>query len=406
MRETREIIALWHKATAGHADAPREDGALVTLVHVEGSSYRKPGARLLACEGASTGSISGGCLEDEVIRKAAWITRHGAALQRYSTLFDDTSEIPYGLGCGGVVDLLLEPLRLPETQALLTALEQSLQGERRIVATIPPGEGSPLLRMVWSLEGAVIFVSNALTAESRGVLTTYALQNVREDSARYRETVLRIQGMQRTVFLEVIAPPQRLFVFGAGRDAQPLVRAAHLLGWTVTVIDGRPALARAENFPESDSVHTLPNDAAQYGEALRGMGIGPNDAAVLLTHSYEQDRALLPLLLPMGLRYLGLLGARHRSRLLLQEAAEQIGWSAEESLARVHAPVGLNLGGDTPESVALSIVAEIQAVLHGREEHLRIGRDRSLLEASGPPYIPVACPLDAAERAHSADRAK
>jgi xanthine/CO dehydrogenase XdhC/CoxF family maturation factor len=411
MREACSLVELWRSSAGARTDS----GVLVTLARVEGSSYRKPGARMLIAATAQAGSISGGCLEDEIIRKAAWMTRQGAALQRYSTLFDDTSEIPYGLGCGGVVDLLLEPLRLPETQALLAALERSLCGERMLAATIPPTDSSPLLRVVWNSAGEVIFASEALLAQSREALTSLARQFEREGSARYREISLAEISLaevplagpeaQRTAWLEVIPPPQRLFIFGAGRDAQPLVRTAHLLGWTVTVADGRPSLTRAEDFPEADAVHTLPQEAAQYGEALRGMGIGPNDAAVLLTHSYVQDRALLPLLLPMGLRYLGLLGARHRSRLLLVEAAEQLGWRAEECLERVHAPVGLNLGGDTPESVALAIVAEMQAVLHGREAMLRTGRDHSLLDAPAQAYVPVMCPLDAAENAHAAGRA-
>lgn len=395
MRETRDIVALWREATGQKAGAPAEC-ALVTLVRLEGSSYRKPGARMLLAGAAQAGSISGGCLEEEVARKAAWMTRSGAVLQRYSTLFDDTSEIPYGLGCGGVVDLLLEPLRLPETQALLMALERSLQGEPQIVATLAPEADAPLARMVWNASGAVLFSSAGLTPAAQMQLAAQALQNAEAQPPRHTESTLRVDGRERTLFVERIQPPQRLFVFGAGRDAQPLVRTAHLLGWTVIVADGRAQLARAENFPEAASVHTLPSDVAQFAAAIRGLGLQPADAAVLLTHSYAQDRLLLPLLLPLGLRYLGLLGARHRSRLLLLEAAEQLGERVQDCLERVHAPVGLNLGGDTPESVALAIVAEIQAVLHGREEQLRIGQDRSLLEASAQPYVPVACPLDAA----------
>jgi xanthine dehydrogenase accessory factor len=216
---------------------------------------------------------------------------------------------------------------------------------------------------------------------------------------------VRVDGREGTLFVETIFPPQRLFIFGAGRDAQPLARTAHLLGWTVTIADGRPSLARAEDFPEADAIVTLPREAKRYGEALRDLGVGPDDAAVLLTHSYEQDRALLPLLLPLHLRYLGLLGARHRSRLLLLEAAAQLGCTPEACLERVHAPVGLNLGGDTPESVALAIVAEIQAVLHGREAMLRMKRNPSLLDAPDSPYVPVACPLDAvADVQHSTEQ--
>ncbi len=110
---------------------------LATLVRVEGSSYRRPGARMYIHSTGSVGAISGGCLEGDVARKAAWTTRNGPAIERYSTLFDeildetnslDTREIPYGLGCGGVIDVLLEPVALPETNALLRALEAAQRG--------------------------------------------------------------------------------------------------------------------------------------------------------------------------------------------------------------------------------------------------------------------------------------
>src|SRR6202042_867074 len=121
MMERRRICQLWERGDAA---------ALVTLVRVEGSSYRRVGARLLiAANGDYAGSVSGGCLEAEVVRKAQWLVRDGCAVvERYSTLFDDTAEIPYGLGCGGVVDLLLEPGDTPECSALITALEEALSG--------------------------------------------------------------------------------------------------------------------------------------------------------------------------------------------------------------------------------------------------------------------------------------
>ncbi len=396
MSETRSLVELWRNAA--HRNAPDTGSVLVTLVHVEGSSYRKPGARLLSCANITAGSISGGCLEGEVLRKAAWITQAGVALQRYSTLFDDTSEIPYGLGCGGVVDLLFEPLRLPETQALLAALERSLCGERQMIATLLPNETSsnaPLQRVVLDTASTLLFASNLLSPASRKLLIECAQASRLQDNApSHSEITLQLDGATRTIFIERIEPPQRLFIFGAGQDAQPLVRMAHLLGWRVVVADGRPSLTRAESFPEAELVLRLPPNIAQYAEAIADLHITSTDAAVLLTHSYEQDRALLPHLLPLGLRYLGLLGARHRSRLLLMESAAQLCWSPAECLSRVHAPVGLHLGGDTPEAVALSIVAEIQSVLHGRETQLHFGNERSLLDAPAVPYVPTICPLD------------
>ncbi len=402
MSEISSIVQLWQQ-TRIDADAASTDSAasvLVTLVRVQGSSYRKSGARLFFCASASAGSISGGCLEGEVLRKAAWLTKSGAVLQRYSTLFDDTSEIPYGLGCGGVVDLLLEPLHLPETKALLSALALSLQGERLSVITVLPGPAeearaaAPLQRVILRMDGSVLFASEALRIPARALLVEHAQKYFSLPASLPAEASLPLDGISRTTFIETIAPPQRLFIFGAGNDAQPLARMASLLGWRVHVVDGRSSLARADRFPEAECVHLLPPNKSHYAEAVARLGIAPSDTAVLLTHSYEQDRALLPHLLPLELRYLGLLGARHRSRLLLMETAAQLGWTPEQCLARLHTPVGLPLGGDTPEAVALAIVAEIQSVLHGRTLPQSTTPDASLLDAPTTPYVPTACPLE------------
>jgi xanthine dehydrogenase accessory factor len=309
MRERRKIVELWRRGNAA---------ALITLVRVEGSSYRRVGARLLVgVDGDYAGSISGGCLEAEVVKKAAWMTRAGAVVERYSTLFDDTAEIPYGLGCGGTVDLLIEPAGTREFEALMETLEASLRGEERRVVTVLPDGGAPLRRLIGEGE---------------------------------------LQG-----FEEWIEAPQRLFVFGAGNDAQPMVEMAALLGWTVTVVDGRAQWAREERFPGAAAVI-----AAETFEELGGLAIGVRDAAVVMSHSYEQDRHWLAGLLPLAPRYLGLLGARHRSALLVSEAAAKLGWSVERVCEGLFAPVGLDLGGDGAEAIALAVIAEIQACCKGK----------------------------------------
>jgi len=323
MIERRKIVELWQRGDAV---------AMVTLVRVAGSSYRRVGARLLiAANGDYAGSISGGCLEAEVIRKAAWLVRDGATVERYSTLFDDTAEIPYGLGCGGTVDLLIEPAGTPEFTTLMQALAASLQGESFVMETILPSGGTPLRRTVqtgnWQLA----------TGDSSS-------DNLRSQAAG--------------TIVEVITPPQRLLIFGAGDDAQPMVRMAALLGWNVVVADGRPQLARADRFPEAERVLA--------GTSLDALQITANDAAVIMSHSYEQDRAWLAALLPLHPRYLGLLGARHRSALLVAEAAAILGWDVARACEGLFAPVGLDLGGDGAEAIALATVAEIQACSEGK----------------------------------------
>src|SRR5271168_1461653 len=151
MMERRQIVRLW-----------QEDGAaaLVTLVRAEGSSYRRPGARLLlGGRGDYAGTISGGCLETEVLRKAPWLIRNGAVVERYSTMFDDTAEVPFGLGCGGVVDLLIEPADTPECMAMMSALERTLAGEDVTVLTWMPREDRGLMRAVLAVSGDYTFVS-------------------------------------------------------------------------------------------------------------------------------------------------------------------------------------------------------------------------------------------------------
>ena len=373
MKERREIVRRW-----------RQGGAtvLVTLVQAEGSSYRQPGARLLlGGQEEYSGTISGGCLESEVVRKAAWLTRQGAVVERYSTMFDDTAEMPFGLGCGGVVDLLLEPVETAACHAMMTALERSLAGEESMALTWLPQQGRALARAVLTGSGDFAFASEDLS-EAELI------------DARSVSKGRRAADSTKGIFMERIAAPQRLFVLGAGDDAKPLVSMAALLGWSVAVMDGRAQLARPERFPEAERVEAI------SAPAVRSLGICAEDAVVLMTHSYEQDRELLTAVLPVNPRYFGLLGARHRSSLLVSEAAAMLGWSVAECCERIYAPVGLDLGGDGAEAIALAVVAEAQACCMGK-----LGTSRRLSpqdiaghlkEDGASRYLQAQCALDVA----------
>lgn len=338
MVERRKIVSMWNSGAAV---------ALATLVDVQGSSYRGTGARILiGADGSHVGSVSGGCLEAEIVRKARWLTRSGPAIERYSTLFDDTSDIPYGLGCGGTVYVLLEPAGTPEMAATMAALEATLRGETRRIATTLPTNGQALARRITAGDGTLIF-----------------------------STEKDISG---EVFRERLEPPQRLFLFGAGDDAQPMVQMASLLGWSTFISDGRPQLARPERFPQADAV----NASSQLGTLLPK----EQDAVVLMTHSYEQDRDWLTAVLPCEPRYLGMLGSRHRTALLITAAAQTLGWTIERACERLFSPVGLDLGGDGAEAIALSTIAEIQACMQGKLPHSRRMTPETVAEqlAQGP----------------------
>jgi xanthine dehydrogenase accessory factor len=336
MVDRRRIVRQWRQGRSS---------VLVTLVHAEGSSYRRPGAHLLiGANGDYAGTISGGCLEAEVVRKAAWKVRDGAMVERYSTLFDDTAEIPFGLGCGGVVDLLFEPADTAECRAFVEAMERSLCGAEARVATWLPVTGKPLRRAVLRANGDVVFRSGSLSSSDLDAIADHSVVPSTCDSGIYFET---------------LSAPQRLFVLGAGDDAKPVVTMAALLGWNITVADGRPQLARPERFPEADRVLTT--------ASVSDLGIRAEDAVVLMTHSYEQDRALLAGLLGGSVPgYVGLLGASHRSSLLVSEAAAMLGCSVADCCERVWAPVGLDLGGDGAQAIALAVIAEVQAWVQGK----------------------------------------
>jgi xanthine dehydrogenase accessory factor len=320
-----------------------QSSALATLVRAEGSSYRRPGAHLLiASDGEYAGAISGGCLEAEIVRKAAWMVRDGAIIQRYSTLFDDTAEIPFGLGCGGVVDLLIEPAGTAECAAFISAMETSLSGAATIVATWLPENRRQLRRAIWNASGKIIFRSKELEEETLANLVASGFST------------------EPGVYIERLHSPLRLFVLGAGNDAKAVVKMASLLGWCVVVADGRADLARTERFPEAESVIAT--------NSVADLRLACADAVIVMTHSYEQDRSLLTGLLHSDAipGYIGLLGASHRSSLLVSEAAAALGCSVAECCERVWAPVGLDLGGDGAEAIALAVVAEVQAWTQGR----------------------------------------
>ncbi len=341
MSELRQILELWQSARD-----QSDEICLATIVEVEGSSYRKPGTRmLLTSAGGRAGTISGGCLEREVQRKAWWLTRSGPTVQKYSTFADEDSEIPYGLGCGGTVSLLLE--RGEPAHGTLAALEQSAQQRAAMAIVFDVDTKTPGCQMIMSENGNVLFGSAA--AEGSLVLARRALNEHRS---------LWTEGPS-PFFADYVVPPTALLVCGAGDDAQPLVEFAHLLGWQVTVADGRCHLATKERFPLADEVVS--------SRSWNDLWLTERSAAVILSHSYEQDRAALQALLPRELAYLGILGPRRRTERLLSEVAPEIGQTVEEGFMRLHSPAGLTIGAKNPAGIALAIIAEIHEVI---EKHV------------------------------------
>lgn len=315
MNELRSILQPLSAPAPGHV--------LATLVAVAGSSYRRPGARLLlSADGLRFGSISGGCLEEDVIARARHVRETGAA---EVVVYDTTSENDLvwgvGLGCHGVVHVLIEPL--PPSPSWAAELSAGLAAQQ-----------PTSLAVVWRAP-APTALGTRLARELPPLSDTGEV----------------------AVFHDTVQPPVPLVIFGAGDDARPLARLAQELGWHVTVADPRPAFATRERFPTADALVVVSAEqlVARTMPSARA-------AVVVMTHHYIHDVPLLRDLLPRPLAYLGLLGPRKRAERILADLG--VVPAAHPDL---HAPVGLDLGAETPAEVALSIVAEIQATLAGRD---------------------------------------
>lgn len=354
MTDLGPILALWRELEEAGAEY-----VLATIVAVEGSSYRRPGARmLLSQDGRRAGTVSGGCLEAEVARRAWWLTASGPVLERYSTIEDD-GDRPYGSGCGGVVFLLLE--RSKTAAPLLAALEAAFNA-RTPLATATVLDGNRIgVRAITGTKSEVQFSGNS---EELHLLAAQAL-----DDERSFEGKILIERVQARVFADYQPARTGLWVFSAGDDAKPLAQIAQQLGWFVAIADGRSNLVTQERFPTADLVQVLPISDLP-GAAAKYLEMRPTDAAVVMTHSFEQDSRVLASLIGLNFRlaYLGVLGPQRRTRELISEAARLLGRSnsqevVDRELARLHAPTGLDLGAATPATIALSILAEIQKAL-------------------------------------------
>ncbi len=341
MKDDGLILSAWNEAQRTGASA-----ILATVVKVSGSSYRGPGARMLITgDGGRTGSISGGCLEGDVVKKAWWLTGETDAVVRvYDNTSDDDAVWAFGLGCNGVVHVLLERFGAG-TQPLPISLLEACRTAGGVLATVISGEETGQKLAIFPDGSERREMARAVLADAVGTVACAVFESGKSQLT----TVDDVE-----VFVEYIAPPLRLLVVGAGQDALPLMRFARELGWHVTVVDGRSHLARPERFPQADRVLT-----ADLENPLGGLNVDAQTAAVIMSHSYEQDAAFMGALHPLELRYLGALGPRKRTERMLDE----LGYTARPDL---HSPVGLDLGADTSEEIALAIVSEIQATLKAR----------------------------------------
>ncbi|MHA7633641.1 XdhC family protein [Corallococcus sp. M7] len=328
---------------------------LATVVAVSGSSYRRPGARMLmGADGWLAGGVSGGCLEGDLVRKAFFWTSDGPRVLRYDTTGDaaeDEGGLSFALGCNGVVDILLERWAPGPGDALGFAAEARKQSLRAVVATVYRGPADAVGARLMLREDGV----------SEGNLTGALL-----DPVRAAATEALVRGVPWSgacggaeVLVEVVEPAPPVVVFGSGFDVAPVVARAQGLGWHLTVVADRPVEMLRRRFPGAQA-----HVASRASEVLEKVPLSARSVVLVMTHSLPQDRELLERLVPLPVRYLGVLGPRARTERILKELARP---PTASQLEKLHAPMGLDLGAEGADEIALSIIAEVQAVLAGRD---------------------------------------
>ena len=352
--------------------------AMATVVRIEGSAYRRPGAKLLVEEGGATrGGVSGGCLEADVREIGMTVMRGGAPrLRHYETGDDDRTVWGLGLGCNGAVDVFVQPVTSRDALDAARRVRALLAGDAPFaVSTVVRGPSAVLGRTLVTLDGPPAGstgtpglhrgIGRRAEEDRAPVCSQPAAPGLDREVARRAEVLLAVGESKcydiesAGVFTEVHVPPPRLVICGAGDDAMPLSAYASQVGFRVTVVDHRSAHLSRERFPDAERIERRPADG------LDGLPLGPRAYPVVMTHSFEHDREWVRRLLGTDVSYIGLLGPRARGDEILHQVDAV-------ATGRLFAPVGLRLGADGPEQVAVSIVAELLAVVtSSAPRHLR-----------------------------------
>ena len=357
MKELQDIVKAFDRSLSD-----KKQSALLTVVHVEGSSYRRPGARMLVTDdGMLTGAISGGCLEGDALRKALLVmNQQRSMLVTYDTTDEDDAKLGTGLGCNGIIQVLIEPI---DPKDPLNAVEMIRKVVKKRQSTIlvtlfsltdkketQPGtsflleEDETLSKNLSNKDPRFDFiVSDAKSA----------LQNKRSLFKSYCENESEL-----TAFIEYRQPQISLVIIGAGNDARPLAAMADIIGWQVSVIDGRANYAGKDRFPQACTIRVSKPETA-----LANLSIDHRTAVLLMTHNYQYDKAMMRQLMNLRLGYIGMLGPKKKYESMIAELHEE-GLHIENEL-NIYSPVGLDLGAETAEEIALSILSEIQRVFAG-----------------------------------------
>ncbi|HEV8286117.1 MAG TPA: XdhC/CoxI family protein [Chitinophagaceae bacterium] len=367
MKEIHDIIMAFDEA-----QKLGKRTALATVVHVDGSSYRRPGARMLIREdGQLTGAISGGCLERDALQKALLVMmQQKCKLVTYDTNDEDDAKLGMGLGCNGIIQVLIEPVDISDQNNPIQFLKAIISKRQQNV-----------LITLFSLQnkrdaqyGTCLLVSeDGMVSGDAPVLTDILITDAKKalvsKNSSFKNYITENNNL--TAFIELIKPSISIVIIGAGNDAMPLVKMADILGWETTVVDGRADYAKKERFSPACKVLV-----SKPENVLDKLTVDDQTVFLLMTHNYNYDLAMLRALLSRKVAYIGSLGPRKKLDRMIDELKEEGVSLNSERLSALYGPVGLDIGAETSEEIALSILAEIKAVFSSKSaQSLRTNSD-------------------------------
>lgn len=330
MKELLEIVNAY--------DAARQAGkycVLATVVHVEGSSYRRPGARMLVLDdGLMIGAISGGCLEGDALKKALLtFTDHQNRLVTYDTSDEDDATVGIQLGCEGIIQVLFEFINYDNSSNPIELIRKAIATRQKSV-----------LISLFDLKNK--------KGPQKGTIFVYQLDE-------YNQLPENKKAWPSDVLVQNIEPTISLVIIGAGNDAIPLMQMATILGWEVTIVDGRQTHAKQDRFINACQVLV-----SKPEKVLEQITVDHRTCFVLMTHNYQYDLQMIKALLPLDIPYIGLLGPKKKYNRIIEDLNKESVRTSEKDLAKIYGPTGLAIGAETSEEIASSIIAEIQAVLN------------------------------------------
>jgi len=354
MKEIKAIIEAYKSIDLTHTKA-----ALATVARVEGSSYRRTGARMLVLDnGTYLGGISGGCLEGDALRRAQKaIIQNKPSIITYDTTQDDGAQIGVGLGCNGIIDVLFTPLHEDENNPVRILSKLTETREPRVATAITGCQDSLNV-----LGKATLYKNDEQFLQSFPIssITPEVLNDIKHCLSNQSSATLNYSTAQNEevkVFIEVILPVVHLVLYAGSYDMHPLVRIARELGWNVTVVTN---INKADKSLFTTATQVLHNKGGQQPV------IDNYSAIVLMAHDYKTDFNNLRCTLETKTRYIGLLGPKKRTQKMFDAMIKEGNPVSEDNRQRIYSPAGLDIGAATPEEIALSICAEIRSVFANR----------------------------------------